>query len=269
MPSGRFNVKMSAKPITRPSLKRFRCRRISNNRSSHRSPLSKSTKELIKAHESERQIISRELHDSIAQDLSSLRITCETLFDSEPEISAQVREKVAEMSQTLYRAIKEVRDLSYDLRPPDLDELGLAEVISQYCEDFTEKTRIKADFHCAQMDSLKLDFDTEINLYRLIQEALNNILKHADAGHAEINLIADYSYISLDIQDDGKGFDVEKYLAKMKHEKRMGLRSMMERVRLLRGEMTIRSHPMKGTKISIKIPYGGKDNGSKENHIDY
>jgi len=226
------------------------------------------THQLIKAQESERQMISRELHDSVAQDLSSMKIACEMLLDNQPEVPSGMQQKVTEMSEILHRTITAIRDLSYDLRPFGLDELGLDEVISQYCEDFSKKNGIKVDFHSAGLSSLKLDYDTGINLYRILQEGLNNILKHADASYVKVRLIGAFPNIMLRVEDNGRGFDVEKTLARMHYKKRMGLRSMKERVHLLEGKMDIQSRPTEGTKIIMRIPYKEKKSASKEDHID-
>jgi signal transduction histidine kinase len=108
----------------------------------------------------------------------------------------------------------------------------------------------------------------EINLYRLVQEGLTNIIKHADATYATIGLVGAFPNIILRIEDDGKGFDVEKRLANASHKKRMGLQSMKQRIRLLGGQMLIQSRPGRGTKLSMKIPYREKENGSKNDHIN-
>ena len=220
------------------------------------------TQELMKAQENERQMISCYLHDNMAQNLSALIIDCETLLDNQPSIRPEIRQKVSEMSKMLRECIKEVRNLSYDLRPPVLDELGLVQALFQYCDDFSEDNGINVDFHSAGMKDLKLDFDIEINLYRLIQEGLVNIKKHAAASHVTIRLVAAFPNIILRIDDDGIGFDVQKRMATITKEKRMGIRSMEERAKLLKGEMEIQSKPDQGTKISIKFPYKGKKHGS-------
>ncbi|MBW2576061.1 MAG: PAS domain S-box protein [Deltaproteobacteria bacterium] len=223
---------------------------------------------LMKAQETERQRISRDLHDHVAQELSAVKIGFETLFDHQPAIPVEIRRRVSEMSRTLQESIKAVRDVSYDLRPPALDEMGLVETLVQYCNDFSESNGINVDFHSAGMKNLKLDFDTEINLYRLIQESLTNIKNHADANHVTIRLVTAYPNIILRIEDNGKGFDVQKRLAALSEEKRMGIRSMEQRAKLLQGEMEIQSKLMQGTKIFITVPYKDKNSGSKENHID-
>ena len=220
------------------------------------------TQELMRTQENERQRISRDLHDNVAQELSAVKIGCETLFDNQTNITPEIRKRMSEMSIMLQEVIKAVRDLSYYLRPSGLDEMGLVQTIFQYGHDFSEDNGINVDFHSAGMKDLKLDFDTEINLYRLIQEGLANIKKHADADHVTIRLVAAFPNIILRIEDNGKGFDVQKRLATLSEEKRMGIRSMEQRAKLLHGEMEIQSKPMQGTKISITLPYKDQKSGS-------
>lgn len=210
--------------------------------------------QLIKTQENERNRIAGYLHDHVAQDLSSLKISLETLFDNQREVSAEIRAKICELSKILQDSISAVRDLSYDLHPPGMDQLGLVRTVYQYCEDFSEKNNVSVDFYTAGMKDLKLDFDTEINLYRLIQEGLNNIKKHAEAGHVIIRLVASSPNIILRIEDNGQGFDVARRLARSLKEKRLGLSSMQERVSLLEGTMSIKSRPSKGTRIFIEVP---------------
>lgn len=209
--------------------------------------------QLIKAQENERNRIAGHLHDHVAQDLSSLKIGLETLFDHQCEVPAEIGTKICELSKILQDSISAVRDLSYDLHPPGMDQLGLVRTVNQYCEDFSEKNDVSVDFYTAGMKDLKLDFDTEINLYRLIQEGLNNIKKHAKASHVVIRLVASSPNIILRIEDNGQGFDVERRLARSFKEKRLGLFGMEERVSLLEGTMRIKSQPSKGTSLFIEV----------------
>jgi PAS domain S-box-containing protein len=227
------------------------------------------TQQLMKAQESERQRIARYLHDNVAQDLSLLRIGCETLFDNYPSIDIGIKQKASELSKILKRSISAVRDFAYDLHPPGLDQLGLVRTVYQYCEEFAEKNQINIDFFAAGMDDLTIPFDMEINLYRLIQEALWNIKKHADAASVTLKMVASFPYIILRIDDNGKGFDIDNRMVSAIKEKRMGLRSMEERVGLLNGKMKIQSRPTEGTKIFIEVPYEEKNCARKEEHIDY
>jgi PAS domain S-box-containing protein len=227
------------------------------------------TQQLMKAQENERQRISRYLHDSVAQDLSLLKIGLETLLDGQPSVSAKVKQKSSELSKILKRSISAVRDFAYNLHPPGLDQLGLVRTVYQYCEEFAEKKQINIDFFAAGMDDLTIPFDTEINLYRLIQEALWNIEKHADANRVTLKMVGSFPYIILRIEDDGKGFDINDRMVSAISEKRMGLRSMEERVNLLNGKMKIQSRPTEGTKIFIEVPYKEKNVVRKEAHIDH
>ena len=213
------------------------------------------TQQLMKAQENERQRIARYLHDNVAQDLSLVRIGCETLFDNYPSIHIGIREKTSELSKILKRSIAALRNFAYDLHPPGLEQLGLVRTAYQYCEEFAEKNQININFFAAGMDDLTIPFDTEINLYRLIQEALWNIKKHAHADSVTLKMVASFPYIILRIEDDGKGFDINDRMVSAVKEKRMGLRSMEERVSLLNGKMKIQSRPTEGTKICIEVPY--------------
>ncbi len=219
---------------------------------------------MMQAQERERQMISYELHDRIAQNLSSLKLSCDLLFDGQSNISPELKEKKINLSQEIEQTIIAVRDLSYELRPPGIDEMGLVTAIEIYCEEFSEKSGLEVEFQSAGLLELNLDDDIKIHLYRLIQEGLNNIQKHAHADRATIKLVGASPNIILRIEDNGKGFDVRERELALGKEKRMGLRSMKERVNLLGGEITIRSRLMKGTKIVIKLPLKEKNNDSEK-----
>jgi PAS domain S-box-containing protein len=214
------------------------------------------THELIKVQESERHRIARYLHDQIAQDLSSLKIACDTVFDGDPPVSQDVRQRVSQFSKILQLSINTVRNLAYDLRPAGIDQLGLVKTIYKYCDDFNLRTGIEVDFYSAGVEDLVLDFDTKINLFRLIQEGLNNINKHAAVEQAKVRLVASSPNIILRIEDNGKGFDATSRQDHPTEEKRMGLSSMEERVGLLGGKMRIASAPGRGCKILIEVPIG-------------
>lgn len=226
------------------------------------------TREQIKVQEEERNRIARYLHDHVAQDLSTLKISIETLFDEQDKLAPQKQKKIAEISRILQESISSVRDLSYDLRPAGMNQLGLVKTVYQLCEDFSQKFKVPVDFYSAGIKELKLDFDTAINIYRMIQEGLNNIRKHARTDNAIIRLVASSPNIILRIEDDGQGFDVANRLSTALKEKRMGLSSMEERASLLGGKMDIKSRIGRGTRILIEIPWQEKENGRQNFHHD-
>lgn len=212
------------------------------------------SQQLMRTQEIERRRLSCDLHDHLAQDLSTLKIGIDTLIDNHTETSVKMKQKVSELSDMVYKTIMDVREMAYFLRPAGLDKLGLVQTVFQYCEDFSVKNNIEVDFFSVGIDGLKLDFDTEIAIYRLIQEGLNNIKKHADATHAAIRLIASFPNIILRIEDNGNGFNIQKYSDSAINGKQMGLLSMEERVSFLAGKMKIESRLKQGTKILIEIP---------------
>lgn len=212
------------------------------------------SRELIKAQECERQRIARELHDNVAQELSMQRLGIESLLAEEALPESKLRDDLSFMSTRLAAIIAGVRDLSYDLLPPGLEQLGLVATVFRHCEEFSTRHGIRVDFFADGMDDLRLDFETQINLYRIIQEALANVRKHAGATRARVRLIASYPHILLRIEDTGRGFDMDARQADAPEDKRMGLWNMQERARLLGGRLIIRSKPGAGTKITAEVP---------------
>ncbi|MDP8205714.1 MAG: PAS domain S-box protein [Candidatus Electryonea clarkiae] len=212
------------------------------------------TQQLIMAQESERRKIALDLHDNLAQNLSASKIACDNAINSESTISDQILEKLKSLSLLLQDSISVVRQMAYELRPPGLDQLGISNALFSYCEDFSENSGIKVVYSSAGLDNLEMDFETEINLFRIVQEALNNIRNHADAEQVSVKIVATYPNIILRIEDDGVGFNVDEKMEEAIRNKRMGLQGMRERTRVLQGEIRIESIVDKGTKIFIEIP---------------
>jgi PAS domain S-box-containing protein len=224
---------------------------------------------LMQAQERERQMISYELHDRIAQNLSTLKIECTMLSETQPAIIHVLEDKIVRMSKLIELTITSVRDLAYNLRPPGLNDMSIVKAVEIYCEEFSESSGLDIDFQSTGMHALKFNYDMKLHLYRLVQEGLHNIRKHAEAGRAAIRMIGASPNIILRIEDNGKGFDIKERERSLDNRKRMGLRSMRERVNLLGGQMTIRSRPMTGTKIFIKFPFKEKDSDSQKTHINH
>jgi signal transduction histidine kinase len=215
--------------------------------------------ELMRAQEQERQKISRELHDSVAQELAALKILLENLALKMPNIpGVAINLKISELLQGLQRSLSSVRNLSYGLRPPDLEHLGLVQAIQRYCEEITARTGLHIDFSAAGIESGHLTYETAITLYRIVQEGLTNVWRHAQADNVTLKLVASFPQIILRLEDDGQGFDVAGQEASMTRENQLGLVGMRERVALLGGEMDLQSEAQKGTKITIKIPWNSE-----------
>jgi predicted ATPase/signal transduction histidine kinase len=212
------------------------------------------SRKLIQTQESERQKISRDLHDNVAQLISSAKIMGETLFDEHPQVDPRLKNKTHKICNRLQESIAAVRELSYDLRPPGLDRLGLVKSIYRYCDEFSNNLGLKVDFLSVGLENVHLDPTVEINLYRIVQEALNNVKKHAHASNVMVRLLTSFPNLILRIKDDGLGFDTEEKKALAIKEKRMGLISMEERVLLLRGNIQIKSVPKEGTMVVVEIP---------------
>lgn len=227
------------------------------------------TQQLMRTQEDARRRIAHDLHDQVAQELSCLRITCNNLLYNQPEMREEIRQAVSELGGILEGSVMAVRNLAYELRPPDLDQFGLPRTVFNYCQDFSERTGVSVDFQSAGLEKVRLDFDTEINLYRLIQEALSNVEKHSHATVVTIRLVASFPDVILRIEDDGDGFDVHDRLRRAVEEKRFGLLSMQERVSLLHGRMEIESQPAAGTKILVEVPYKERKSGSESEDIDH
>ncbi|QJB58365.1 PAS domain S-box protein [Pseudodesulfovibrio sp. zrk46] len=212
------------------------------------------TQQLLRIQEDERQRISRDLHDNIAQDLSSIILNMETLFDHDTEVDPAVAERARAVTDIVQGAVQSVRDIAYGLRPPALDQLGLTLALERHCADVSRRSGVDVDFFTAGMENLTFDFDTEINIYRMIQEALGNVARHAEASKVAVRMVKSHPDLLIRIADNGKGFDVDERLEQVAEERRMGLRSMEERARLVGGSMEIESRLGTGTRIIFKIP---------------
>ncbi len=213
---------------------------------------------LIAAQETERGRIARDLHDDVAQDLSAAKIAAETLRDGVILTSPAVEDRLAEFSALLSRTIRSVRQISYDLRPPDLEYLGLPQALQRLCDDFSTATGIRADFAGAGLDGLVLGQDVAINVYRIVQEGLSNVRRHAGATAVSVRLVESFPKLIVRIKDDGRGFDVAARLEPARRERRMGLASMRERAGLFGGSLRVVSAPGQGCLVVAEVVYAGE-----------
>jgi signal transduction histidine kinase len=204
-----------------------------------------SYRKIIIAQEEERRRISRELHDDAGQTMVGLRMNLEnikTSLSSNPELEK-------EMEKALFwtdNAIRKIRSLAYRLRPPMLDLLGINLAIKQLCFDFSEQTDLV--IHYNGIETPALNDELSISIYRIVQEALTNIIKHASANQAWIRLKYARELIELTIKDNGLGFDLETTRTGI------GLNGMQERCQLLSGNMQIKSAKGKPTLLKFSFP---------------
>ncbi len=204
------------------------------------------TLQLIAAQEAERTRIARELHDSLGQNLLLIKNRAELQMAVE-KLPADLREELQNISGIASQAIAEVRQISYDLHPPQLDFLGLTRALQALLENTRESGTIAIDGKFDSVDDL-FSREAATNVYRIVQESLNNILKHSRAKKARIILERDVHEVLLEIEDDGCGFKTGT------GGKGLGLKNIAERVRMLGGKLKLDSQPDKGTRIEITIP---------------
>ncbi len=208
--------------------------------------------ELIKVQEQERRSLALDLHDNVAQHLSSLKLGIDAMFKG-CEDDGQEKLRIS-MSNLTQKAISSLRELTKGLHPPGLDQLTLETVISRLCRDFTHNRKLVIDFTAAGINDLSLDYSFKINIYRIIQESLNNIAKHSGASRATVRLVASHPHLIVRIEDNGRGFDVEKRKTEALTDNRLGLSGMEERAALMHGTLMIHSQTGKGTKILVELP---------------
>jgi PAS domain S-box-containing protein len=205
---------------------------------------------LVFAQEDERRRIAREMHDQFGEQLTALSLRIGTLKESaagDPTLSAKV-EALEAVAQQLDR---DVDDLVWKLRPTALDDLGLRAALSNYVQDWSSRVRVTADLHTAGLEEERLSSEIETTLYRIAQEALNNIAKHAHAKHVEIILERRADHLSLVVEDDGVGFDPAAAGAPGRG---FGLLGMQERAAMVGATLEIESAVGDGTTILVRMP---------------
>ncbi len=210
-------------------------------------------RQIVTAQEEERRRISRELHDQMGQDLTVLMLGLKALRDAAPGDSS-LHERVEPLQSLATRIGREVRTLALQLRPSALDELGLIATLTNDVEQWSARTLIAVDFHTTGLESQRLPSAIETALYRLAQEALTNILKHAQATSVSLIIERRVDAIHMIVEDNGLGFDVAAVRDRAHIEHRLGLVGMDERVAQLGGVLTLESAPGSGTAVFIRIP---------------
>ena len=203
---------------------------------------------LLNAQEQERARIGRELHDDINQRLALLAVQLGQLQDNPSE----VQNRLQELKNSTAEISTDVQALSHDLHSSKLEYLGAAAGIRSWCREFAERQKVEIDFRSNVQSVLPLEVGR--TLFRVLQEALHNSIKHSGVKRVEVRLQEGTGEIHLTISDLGKGFDLEAAL----RGKGLGLTSMHERVRLVNGTILIESKPIVGTTIHVRVPFASE-----------
>lgn len=212
---------------------------------------------IIEAGEEEKSRLAREIHDGPTQTLTHLNVEIQLIKQliKEKDLDGALKE-TEEMEMHLANAIQETREIIYNLRPMSIDDLGIIPTLINYIKRFEARTSLKCTLEIRDNDNLsnRIPEVLELILFRLVQETTNNIYKHAKASNISIDLKITKNNITLNLIDDGEGFNVEKVLQDIETDERYGLIGMKERIKLIEGNIKIKSEIGKGSDIFIEIP---------------
>jgi signal transduction histidine kinase len=201
---------------------------------------------VVQAQEEERRRLARELHDETGQALASILLGLKSL--EETEDVAQLEESVAALRERVVQTLQDVRRLAVELRPAALDDFGLQPALERLLSGFADRTGMKVELE-ARLGDDRLPEEVETVLYRTVQEALTNIVKHADAKRVSVVVTRKPGAVGAVVEDDGRGFDPAQ-----ETDGGIGLIGMHERIALLDGSLTIESAPGKGTTLAVEVP---------------
>ena len=217
------------------------------------------SRKLVEAHEQERSRIGRELHDDVVQRLALVAIDLETIGKDIPDSAPEVRARISKLRSETTEITDDVQSLSHELHSSRLEYLGIDGAAKTFCREFGERQKVAVDF---QSQDLPADLPSivSLSLFRVLQEALRNAIKHSGVDRFEVRLWGIPAEIHLTVSDLGKGFEME---AAMKSSG-LGLTSMQERLRFVGGELSINTKPKNGTTVHARVPF----NSALADHTD-
>ncbi|HKB00945.1 MAG TPA: sensor histidine kinase, partial [Gemmataceae bacterium] len=219
-----------------------------------RQELKRLTGRLLEAQEVERRRVARELHDDVNQGLALLSMEMDLLAGSRPASSAEIADRVLGLSGRVKELSSSVHDLSHQLHPSKLEHMGLVAAVRGLCRELEHSHGLRVSFS-HDPDPGEVPQGTALCLYRIVQEALRNVVRHSGTDRAVVELSGTADGVRLRIGDDGSGFDP------CHGNGGLGLVSMRERLNLVGGQMVIDSRPGGGTRIDVRVPLS-EDNGS-------
>lgn len=206
---------------------------------------------VMSAQEEERKRIARELHDETSQSLTSLIVGLKVLERCDP---ADVADVAAELRAQASKTLDAVHDLALELRPSALDDLGLVAALERHVREYARRHNCEVDFQATGIEGVRLPSQTELAIYRIVQEALTNTAKYAEASAVSVTLERRGSMVVAIVEDDGRGFDVKGLLESRSTERKLGLFGMQERAALIGGRLTVESTPGAGTTVFVEAP---------------
>ena len=213
------------------------------------------SRRLLSVQEEERKRISRELHDVVAHTLTGINVQLSSLTMQSTADAESLETKIASTQRLVEESVETVHRFARDLRPTVLDDLGLVPAIRSYLKLFTQQSGIAVEF-VASMSVDELSGDQRTALYRVMQEAVTNISRHAEASQGRVSLKKLGASVRLEIRDDGLGFsEIERGVEVI--AKRLGLVGMRERIEMIGGRFSVKSQPGKGTNVRVTIPQAG------------
>jgi signal transduction histidine kinase len=211
--------------------------------------------QLLSAQEEERKRISRELHDEIAQTLTGINVRLAALKAEATVNTKGLQSKISSTQRMVEKSVDIVHRFARELRPTVLDDLGLMPALHSHLKDFTKRTGIHIHFTSFTLGRIKqLDNAGRTVLYRVAQEALTNVVRHAQASQVNVNIQKLRNGLRMEITDNGHGFAVERVLFAKRHQ-RLGVLGMRERVEMVGGRFSIESTPGQGTTIRAETPF--------------
>jgi light-regulated signal transduction histidine kinase (bacteriophytochrome) len=227
-------------------------KRESDRRAVVEAELSQVLRRTVLDQEAERQRIARELHDSLGQYLTVMRLDLDSI-GREAEAGVSIRPRVEKLKDLTTDIGQEVNQLAWEIRPTALDDLGLQKALQQFLEEWAERSTMKFDIHLALSDR-RLQPAIETALYRVLQEAIRNVVKHADAKKVGVILEATSTEVCLIVEDDGKGFVWDRVAGDAAAAPRLGLLGIRERLALVGGMLEVETAPGSGTTLLIHVP---------------
>jgi signal transduction histidine kinase len=211
------------------------------------------THRVVQVQEAERGRVALELHDTITQMLCTVLVRSQTLADRLPARNKPAKREAIKLHEIICKTVEEVERISRNLRPSVLDHLGLVAGLHDTSTEFANRTGVSVKMVCVKL-TVRLPADTELALYRILQETLKNVEKHARARHVTVHLTKPGDFVQLTINDDGIGFDPNHHLARRKGKGGFGVLGMRERATYVGGVLKVKSVRRAGTEIEIRIP---------------